>query len=1359
VNDQDKVAEEKTFFRSDIGAQSAWKGFTSQTLYIASRLATDTNGYDFFPEDLEDLILKKDGIIIEAIQIKNTSADITLSSLATTKTSKGGEGFFNRMVSLHMDNPLFSKVRIVHFNNLGDEIRGVLNGKEDNKKSVLKKLTDNHGISLECAEWLLSSLIFEKVSTEQLESTIANQMKDYVPIMAAPDLAQTLLIHYISNLSKIKGSTNLQQWKEKIYQIGTDIAAIDGYYKEYQKSLLRLCDLTLDKTNEQLKTEFEQGVSVHPTHIRNNLDFRRNIWLDKIDNNMARNKAVIVKGVSGQGKSGLCYRYLIDNYSEQLVFCVRRITSAKQAENLVAALKGLTKHTRNMVVYIDVNPGEQQWILLIQELQARGVSIPVLVSIREEDFKMTQIDSSSVSFELIELNLTKQEAVTIYSEYTSISPHSQFRCFDEAWTRFGADGPFIEFTYLLTNNQTLKQRLQAQIDNLLMEHHPDTWFSLLQLICFAGQTGCPLSFDRVKEEVACDNSFAAIQRLSNEYLIRTSEDGSYLEALHPIRAEIITGILLEKIGQNASELILSAIKCTDSVYLQLLLMDFFTKHSYSVKLVTEIATVKQQDWIACAGLIKTMLWLDVKRYVERNNESIKAIINKHGGAWLTFLPLDISGLIRPDEFIIEDIASSLGNYREEDIREEVSRIKSTLTSLQIDYEATDLLIANCKPPVNFPIDDNEWSMFGYSLFWFAKRNRKINLDFTAEQIAEAMLFGDIKSKADAIKGLYEQDCCGLSAAAIEILSGRMIDEFCVLNLTLTDIDVQCHFVPPVFDNEKSANTSKNFNHYWKIKMFNILDQIYSGKEYIEVALVGVDLLQDLGIEAMDHKARVSKSNRHNIWITEVNAWEKSRIDYCNRPNSWNEYVKQIDKIRKAANILVSDTIGYMEFLYKKQLHNEKRWDKLTEDVSSIKQLLFHDILLPKTAVDPYCLFREDMSDDLKDTNLDGRVGLAKNNNIVPTNQYSSFRKKFNDTYQHLEAFFDQFSEVLLARIKRQDLDNLNNPRLSLINLFDSAKSMHEMQKEYNILFKNYRTHEDDHDTQELEEMLTLLNIWAHIFSHPMKGYAVAYDAKQLYRKSDRIIENAFKTAVNSIGGEALSIDGKTYIMADFDPFTEDTIEAKYKEVIITLRHSYEAAHSYNSARWYLETIKPEQIYVPVYKGVPFSTGFQMPTYRILDIDENQLSQMRFPTELPDMLYSNYGLLCKEFEQWRLAIGYLGIIKMLLTQYNDVINSVGQFETVCEKGISIYIEVFFDQLADMVTKLSDSITLPIIALEAVADADVAEAFSIIQSSLDDLQLINEAIIKLQPIEGTEQKISNALACMLLLQPYVIEGAQN
>ena len=326
------------FYKSDAGAQAAWKGFSSQTLYIASRLISDEGGYEYYPEDIEDLVVKKNGAVVEAVQVKNISADLTLSSLAATKTSKGGEGFFNRMCSLHAQNPFFHRIKVVYFNTLGVELQEMQSGKAVTKKALTKRLVDKHGLSESEAGWLIDSLCFEKVNLDDLDLNIQTQISGYVPVMSAPALAKDLLIQYISVLSKSKGYTTLKIWQDKIHEIGINIAAIDGFYKEYNKSLVRLSELQLNSDHEQLKQEYAQGVSAHPTHIRNNLDFKRDYWLEEIHAVISSKDVAILKGVSGQGKSTLCYRYLIDTYPEGCVFCVRSIANEAQAQNLVTAL-------------------------------------------------------------------------------------------------------------------------------------------------------------------------------------------------------------------------------------------------------------------------------------------------------------------------------------------------------------------------------------------------------------------------------------------------------------------------------------------------------------------------------------------------------------------------------------------------------------------------------------------------------------------------------------------------------------------------------------------------------------------------------------------------------------------------------------------------------------------------------------------------------------------------------------------------------------------------------------------------------------------------------------------------------------
>src|SRR5699024_9064704 len=114
------------------------------------------------------------------------------------------------------------------------------------------------------------------------------------------------------------------------------------------------------------------------------------------------------------------------------------------------------------------------------------------------------------------------------------------------WQAFGGYGPLIEFVYLLTNNQTLTQRLQEQIDALLQEGISDEWLELLQLVCYAGRLGCAVNLTDVKKIIYCSTMQAAVRRLKDEYLIRVIDENT-IEALHPVRAKIVFDALCDQV--------------------------------------------------------------------------------------------------------------------------------------------------------------------------------------------------------------------------------------------------------------------------------------------------------------------------------------------------------------------------------------------------------------------------------------------------------------------------------------------------------------------------------------------------------------------------------------------------------------------------------------------------------------------------------------------------------------------------------------------------------------------------------------------------------------------------------------------
>lgn len=100
--------------KSDIGAKSAWKGFSSQTLYIAYRLMILEDEMDMYPETVEDLMIKKNEKIKELIQIKNLSKKLSLSDLKPQEE----DSFFKRVLKYKEENVI---IKVISFGDIGEE--------------------------------------------------------------------------------------------------------------------------------------------------------------------------------------------------------------------------------------------------------------------------------------------------------------------------------------------------------------------------------------------------------------------------------------------------------------------------------------------------------------------------------------------------------------------------------------------------------------------------------------------------------------------------------------------------------------------------------------------------------------------------------------------------------------------------------------------------------------------------------------------------------------------------------------------------------------------------------------------------------------------------------------------------------------------------------------------------------------------------------------------------------------------------------------------------------------------------------------------------------------------------------------
>ena len=1326
------------FEKSEMGAQSAWKGFYSQTLYIASRLAKETKDYKYYPEDIEDLIIRDGDKVIEAVQIKNNANPLTLSSLADAATSKHNEGFFKRICSIHYDNPDFNKVRVVYFGSIGPELEGIENGNVAAKKSVIKKLVERHYLSQEDANWIVKSISFEPADITQIDQIMTAQLKEHIEVMAAPQMAKDLLVHYIARLSAERGFTSTIIWREKMHRIGVDVVAIDGFCKEYSKSLVRLSDLRSAAPVEQLKKEFSLGVSAQPDHIRENLDFKRHYWNQRIEQALAEDGVAVIKGVSGQGKTTLCYRYLMDNFPESCVFCVRYIGDIERAGNLAAAISNLQKSIDNIAIYIDVEPGETYWAQLIQELQGRGVSAPVLVSIREEDFNLTPLSGRNIQFKVVALSLSKEEAALIYEAYTAASPHDTYRSFDDAWKSFGEDGPYIEFMYLLTHSDSLKNRLYRQIDALLQYGIPDNWLELLYLVSYTGRIGLSVDIGSIREVITFEDLNAAIKRLKDEYLIRVT-DNNRLEAVHPVRAKIIFEAIQSQSFFSEDECFYKALHCIKSANTMLLMLSYYSEKDRDANFsdISRIAKKEYKDWIAYGSTIKTMLWLDIKKYVEKNQAIFNSLYDELGVSWSLFIPLDFSGLVKKDVLAVEAM-SSLELFDNEKTRGTIDRVKKILPSA-IDYKITDYFLQNSMHPRNTPKSDEERSMFGYALFWMSKRGYYIKEIYWDKEVS-AFYNGSLQSCADAIRGLYEQAALNkyYATSAIE-LSERIIDELNATVFSVEEDSVTCHFVPPIVSDNSSEEESYNSNQYWRIRMLNLLKQLYPDKELINIELVGVDLLSEIGINAYDNVLHIKKENRPDDWITEINGWTQCRIKNEFRPTTWKEYVRIIDKNKIDIGQLINTMIRLINDLYEKGRVSEKRIRSLSNGIELLNVITKNERLLPQSISDPFCMFSE--VQDWKE-----KLDYSNQFNLISIKQFELFRKYQNAYLSSIDNFFNQSLELLIPRLQGNNVDK-DRARLSLFNLYTAATEQCKYNYEFYRLFESYSELTEDSYRKEQEGIVILLELWRRVIEAPPIETDLLYKTRCKVRKDLAYFQDKMKIIGELYGYTINSTSEYIYILDDIGPNSDFEIGESCRKAIGNMRDVFSEAVPFSAKRWYCETQPLEIIYVPRIDNSIIPIAYRVPFYVLLN-DNDLNDQVLIPGNIQPLIKE---LPLSDIQKaWINATSSIAAMKLYINRYRQVTGSVFS-DNCCNTRVKIANDTV--EIIRSEWKKLDACKNIAITIKDTVAAEYAEILDEFIAFCESCEEFCHCITNNMDLEMLDEWIEATFVYMILLQKYV------
>ncbi|HOI71232.1 MAG TPA: hypothetical protein PLC38_02980 [Methanobacterium sp.] len=1090
-------------------AKATFRGFRGQTLYILSRVINDTEKCSYRPEGREDLDIYSKNELRELIQVKFYSNDLTLSDLKPEKESS----FLRRSLNSFKDG-LNLKISLVSFGPIGPELKNAFRIDGNDRAKIKSKLIGK-GYTDDEIRLIFNNIQILKVDEDELEKEIADHLKKS-HIGLDPDNGFNLLMNWIYQLSEKAEVIDKLDLVNRLDNVAAFLSERHTFLKEYGNSVKTIEPTEKTKSFEDLEEEFYKGISARYEHILADLDVERPDKLYEIEKKIKDNNIIIIHGASGQGKTTLAYRFLHETYPEVLTYQI--ISKDRDALAIISTLRAISKSIDdNIAIYIDVEPGDLVWPEIVKELY-RYPKFHVFVSIREEDWTRSTLSGADLIPSNVELTLNKEEAEHIYENLISKKPDKQFLDFEDSWLKFGGQGPLLEFTYLVTQGTTLKEKLKDQINRIKKESTETERLDFLRIVSIIGMFGGKTDLRSIKSMIQLKDPLHVIDLFQKEYLIRESENGRYIEPLHPIRSEILVEILSDPILLPFKDDISICISVIDEIDLEIFLLNCFLNYGADKAILDSLNSFTPSTWTGYGLILKSLLWLGIKNYADVNSEIINEAHEKYGSAWQFALFMDLSDASgeNPIDFIDNDLFP-------EEFKNESRSLRNKLQDKEIIYDFLKIWLKNSELPSEDLELDIDWMYAGLSLFWFNRLEieKEIKLsDMDFDKYFDSL---SLDSIADFMLGLYHFEP---TSQIIKDFRPKFVERFKKELLVPSIVDdgkrITLNCIIDVTEAERFKD-SENFANEKVMERIVLMRKVFPERE--EFASKGYGhKVSFLDLDFDDTIKGIPIKNLPLNWLTVVNSNFIGLVEYNYRPDTWEDYVLEVVKTRENSLNVIKKLLKNLKKHFKtRKFVNILELNELSSEWDSLVQNL-ERTLFPKNVVDPWGFSSENKVQTITENE---NITELKKIEAVNLKKFTNYKKIHDDFTLHLRNFFNQGSHVIifksLIKRKKTNVESIKNEleskgyktdfnELSVINLFNAYIKLVQFQIEFNNYFKKYVTLKDL-QKDEINNYGTLSALW-RIF---------AITDFKLDKQIIQTAKNNFKNEENNIHKEIVKI--------------------------------------------------------------------------------------------------------------------------------------------------------------------------------------------------------------------------------------------
>lgn len=1194
------------------------------------------------------------------------------------------------------------------------------NGKE--RQNVAKKLAEHGFLSEVAAQKLLDRLQIVPVVESELEVRIINILRN-LGTGIDPVPAFDILNFWLYRCAEDKRKITQRDLIQKINDVGKFIAECNAHHAEWFRSIVPIENNEIDtQGREKLANEFYRGISARYDHILAGVDKPRTNKLNEISQKFKDKRVVIVHGASGQGKTTIAYRYLHDFFPDRWRYQIRLVENRQQAINIATALSGHAKAIGiPMAVYLDVSPNDLGWDELIKQLSSHQ-NIQILVTVREEDFRRASISSLETQFAEVELQFSRSEAAEIYQQLIETEIPSQFLDFDDAWNRFGSKGQLMEFVYLVTQGDSIRERLRQQIGRLQDEVRAgrcsDVELKLLRLVSVASAFESRLKLKELVDFLQLPAPQRTLELLEEEYLLRTSEDGTLVNGLHPIRSTILTEILTDSTLYPWAD---SASTCLPFIFerdIGSFLLYAFSRHRLELNpLLAALDTYQPKQWIAVAGIIRALIWLGMKEYIEANQSALENAFKFSNHAWWVFLNFDVHKVIGVTKVISdsrEELVTTMMPFLSENQQSQIESIENCQTDrMDVFIRVTRWLSLILHEPTP-PQSELEWLGMAEVIFWVGLLQIPLPILDWLEHIDLNLAIETLplETLADLALGLFYGNET-VYRLWIDTNYATLIDRFRQETQTVGWEDdgenIRIHFIFDLFQsyasNAEVQNNQKDNQKNWDhlaVQRLELLKRFFPDREYY--ASQGYGHLVWDNAELPDETVKnIPRSNLPLQWLTSINSIFITLGEQYLRPDTWEDYAQAVIELRQKQLQLLQQIYRRLEvyFRYKNPLET---FQIFGEHVSSdlykyVQQLLECSPLLPHCAFDEWGF----VGDRIERKNNSNQIEKRQKQNLA-LEKYTAYTQSFGEYIRTSSNFLRQADYVLylhpslrngesdrVREVTRKNNIDLNHlARLSVLNLADGWKSLPNLQEEFRKLLSPFVCNQELHDLELLEQEVfnSLWYLWYFFAFHPDRRFQNAKQGciKQFNEKVKEITSSIRKElrAISSdtiqigIISEKVQWETMRSLWLKIDGESVFEVYENVELIVKAIQRAIASVYDDELRRYAIDLTWLNIVIVPLVRGKSLdATAWRLSSILFSVNPEQDLGWWNFvPIAIPSNAFSQLKLSTWNYPQLTIAqklIGSISQLSILVLHLCDIIKRLPELDNQGGKIFQDYIQ--------------------------------------------------------------------------------------